>query len=69
MVCEGTYQIKEDELTIVVQKFENFKTKTSETFDQLDACFTDIINELASLGKEYTQREMTLKVLKALPQE
>lgn len=54
---------------MVVQKFKNFKMKPSETFDQLDARFIDTVNELASLGKEYTQKEMALKVLRALPQE
>lgn len=67
--CEGTCQIKENKLFIAVQKIKNFKMKPGEILDQLDAQFIDVINELASLGKEYIQREIALKVLRVLPQE
>ena len=69
MICEGTEQIKENKLTLAAQKFENFKMKPGETLDQLDGRFTDIVNELTALGKEYTPREMALKVLRSLPKE
>lgn len=48
---------------------KNFKMKIDKTLDQLDACFINIVNELLSFSKQYTQREMALKVLRALPHE
>jgi hypothetical protein len=69
IMCEGTDQIKENKLTLAMQKFESFKMKAGETVDKLDGRFTEIINELTSLGKEYSNREMALKILRALPKE
>ncbi|KAL8542500.1 hypothetical protein ACS0TY_003386 [Phlomoides rotata] len=69
MMCEGTNQIKENKLMIVVQKFENFKKKTGESLAKFDSRFTEILNEMESLGKDYSQREKNLKVLRALPTE
>ncbi|KAL6552522.1 hypothetical protein OROHE_007902 [Orobanche hederae] len=69
IMCEGTELIKENKLTIATQKFDNFKMKTGETVDQVDARFTEIINEINSLGKTYGNREMGLKVLRSLNRE
>lgn len=66
IICEGTDQIKKNKLTIAMQKFQNFKIKSNEILDQLDARFTNIINELSFLGKKYSQREMSLKVFRVL---
>ncbi|KAK6146664.1 hypothetical protein DH2020_020533 [Rehmannia glutinosa] len=69
LICEGSEQIKENKLSVVVQKFENFKMLAGETLDQLDARFTKITNELSALGKKYTQKEMCMKILRSLPAE
>ncbi|KAL6534145.1 hypothetical protein OROHE_013070 [Orobanche hederae] len=66
VMCEGTELIKENKLTIATQKFDNFKMKTGESIDQVDARFTEIVNEINSLGKTYGNREMALKVLRSL---
>ncbi|KAL8456771.1 hypothetical protein ACS0TY_034860 [Phlomoides rotata] len=69
MMCEGTDQIKENKLMIAVQKFENFKMKPGETLEKFDSRFTEILNEMESLDKHYSQREKNLKVIRALPTE
>ncbi|KAL8473337.1 hypothetical protein ACS0TY_030241 [Phlomoides rotata] len=69
MMCEGTDQIKENKLMIAVQKFENFKMKPGETLEKFDSRFIEILNEMESLGKDYSQREKNLKILRALPNE
>ncbi|KAL6578912.1 hypothetical protein OROMI_009128 [Orobanche minor] len=43
--------------------------KSGESIDQVDARFTEIINEINSLGKTYGNREMALKVLRSLNPE
>ncbi|KAL6586411.1 hypothetical protein OROMI_001399 [Orobanche minor] len=68
-MCEGTELIKENKLTIATQKFDNFKMKSGESIDQVDARFTEIMNEINSLGKTYGNREMALKVLRSLNPE
>ena len=37
-----------------------------ETLEELDTRFTKIMNELATLGKEYTQKEIGLKIIRSL---
>ncbi|KAL8528794.1 hypothetical protein ACS0TY_006308 [Phlomoides rotata] len=69
MICEGTDQIKENKLMIDVQKFENFKMKSGESLEKFDLRYTEILNEMESLGKDYSLKEKNLKVLRALPTE
>lgn len=57
MICEGSEQIKEKKLMIVVQESEYFKPKSDENLDKFISRFTEILNELESLGKGYSQRE------------
>ncbi|KAL6553645.1 hypothetical protein OROGR_007487 [Orobanche gracilis] len=69
LMCEDTELIKKNKLSIATQKFDNFKMKTGESIDQVDARFTEIVNEINSLGKAYGNREMALKVLRSLTPE
>ncbi|XP_073019390.1 uncharacterized protein [Primulina eburnea] len=68
-LCEGNYQTKENKLTAAIQKFENDKIKPGETLTEFDERFIGIIIELISLGKYYSNREISLKVMRALPKE
>ncbi|KAL8502784.1 hypothetical protein ACS0TY_021775 [Phlomoides rotata] len=42
---------------------------SNETIDQFDNRCTAIINEINDLGKEYTNKEIVLKILRALPKK
>ncbi|XP_073019403.1 uncharacterized protein [Primulina eburnea] len=68
-LCEGNDQTKENKLTVAIQKFDNAKMKPGETLAEFDERFSSIIIELTSLGKEYSDREISLKVMRALPRE
>ncbi|XP_073016746.1 uncharacterized protein [Primulina eburnea] len=68
-LCEGNDQTKENKLTVAIQKFDNAKMKPGETLAEFDERFSSIIIELTSLGKEYSNREIALKVTRALPRE
>lgn len=68
-LCEGSDAIKANKLTVAIQKFETFKMKESESIDQIDCRFTVILDKLTILGKTYTQQEICLKILRALPKE
>lgn len=65
LICERSDQIKENKQTLVMQKFEIFKMKPGETLDELDFRFMMITNKLTSMNKEYSKREIVLKVLRA----
>ncbi|KAL5548818.1 hypothetical protein UlMin_004049 [Ulmus minor] len=43
--------------------------KHDESIKQMYTRFTDIINDLSSLGKEYTTSEMVRKILRSLPKQ
>ncbi|KAL8507512.1 hypothetical protein ACS0TY_018160 [Phlomoides rotata] len=42
---------------------------SNETIDELDSRFTTIKNEINTLGKEYPRREITLEIIRALPEK
>ncbi|KZV37857.1 hypothetical protein F511_24579, partial [Dorcoceras hygrometricum] len=68
-ICEGNEQTKENKLTVALQKFESMKMRPSETMLEFDERFNSVVIELARLGKEYTSREVALKLMRALPRE
>ncbi|XP_073030753.1 uncharacterized protein [Primulina eburnea] len=68
-LCEGNDQTQENKLTVTIQKFDNAKMKPGETLTEFDERFSGIIIELISLGKDYSNREISLKVMRALPRE
>ncbi|XP_075497769.1 uncharacterized protein LOC142535003 [Primulina tabacum] len=62
VVIDGPLKILKPNTAIVV-------TDGWETLNEFDECFSSLINELAALGKEYGNREIALKVMRALPRE
>ena len=50
---EGTNQVKESKINILVHNYELFKIKSVESITKIFIRFTDIINGLKSLGKIY----------------
>ncbi|KAK4493471.1 hypothetical protein RD792_006033 [Penstemon davidsonii] len=66
-MSEGNEAIKEHNLSVAMEKFENFKMKPGETIEQMSSRFTKVLNNVLKLGKTFTDKEITLKVLKALP--
>ncbi|KZV30695.1 hypothetical protein F511_19488 [Dorcoceras hygrometricum] len=68
-ICEGSDETKENKLTVAQQKYESIKMKDGEKMTDFDERFSAIVIELNSLGKEYNNRELALKVMRALPKE
>ncbi|KZV17004.1 hypothetical protein F511_26888 [Dorcoceras hygrometricum] len=68
-ICEGSDETKENKLTIAQKKYESIKMKDGETMTEFYERFSAIVIELNSLGKEYSNRELALKVMRALPRE
>ncbi|KAL3819840.1 hypothetical protein ACJIZ3_005745 [Penstemon smallii] len=66
-MSEGNDAIKEHQLSVALEKLDNFKMKSAETIDQMDTRFTRTLNEVLKLGKTFTDKEITVRVLKALP--
>ncbi|KZV50163.1 hypothetical protein F511_20411 [Dorcoceras hygrometricum] len=51
------------------QKYESIKMKYGETMTEFDERFNAVVIEITSLGKEYSNHELALKVMRALPRE
>ncbi|KAL5550641.1 hypothetical protein UlMin_000817 [Ulmus minor] len=69
VVHEGTNQVKESKISMLVHKYELFQMKHDESSTQMYTRFTDIINDLSSLGKEYSMSEKVRKILRSLPKQ
>ena len=69
VVHEGTNQVKESKISMLVHKYELFQMKHDESITQMYTRFTDIINDLSSLGKEYSMSEKVRKILRSLPKQ
>ncbi|XP_073153101.1 uncharacterized protein [Henckelia pumila] len=68
-LCEGNNQTKENKLMVAIQKFDNIKMKLGEKMNEFDERFSSIMIEINALGKSYSNREVALKVMRALPRE
>ncbi|KZV58106.1 hypothetical protein F511_34618 [Dorcoceras hygrometricum] len=68
-IGEGNDETKEKKLIVAQQKYESIKMKDGETMTEFDERFSAVVIELTILGKEYSNRELALKVMRALPRE
>ncbi|KZV20393.1 hypothetical protein F511_31419 [Dorcoceras hygrometricum] len=68
-IYEGNDETKENKLTVAQQKYESIKMREGETMAEFDERFSAVVIELTSLGNEYSNQELALKVMRALPRE
>ena len=64
---EGTNQVKESKINILVHNYELFRMKSKESITDMFTRFTDIVNGLKSLGRSYPNSEQVRKILRSLP--
>ncbi|GAV60590.1 UBN2 domain-containing protein, partial [Cephalotus follicularis] len=64
---EGTNQVKDAKINMIVREYELFSMKENENISSMFVRFTNIINSLQSLNKCYTNKEA--KDLNTLPLE
>ncbi|GAV60796.1 UBN2 domain-containing protein, partial [Cephalotus follicularis] len=64
---EGTNQVKESKISMLVQEYELFMMHDNENISDMFSRFTTIINSLENLGKSYPNQELVRKILRCLP--
>nr|CAN74868.1 hypothetical protein VITISV_002411 [Vitis vinifera] len=64
---EGTNQVKESKINILVHNYELFSMKETETIVEMITRFTEIVNGLESLGRVINESEKVMKILRSLP--
>ena len=67
MAHEGTSQVKESKISILVHQYELFKMKEDESIDQMFGRFQTITNGLKALGRIYDNQDHVRKILRSLP--
>ncbi|GAV68214.1 UBN2 domain-containing protein, partial [Cephalotus follicularis] len=64
---EGTNQVKESKISMLVHEYELFMMHDNESISDMFSRFTTIINSLKNLGKSYSNQELVRKILRCLP--
>ncbi|GAV79677.1 zf-CCHC domain-containing protein/UBN2 domain-containing protein [Cephalotus follicularis] len=64
---EGTNQVKESKISMLVHEYELFLMHDNESINDMFTRFTTIINSLKNLGKSYSNQELVRKILRCLP--
>ncbi|GAV79944.1 UBN2 domain-containing protein, partial [Cephalotus follicularis] len=64
---EGTNQVKESKISMLVHEYELFVMHNDESISNMFTRFTTIINSLKNLGKSYSNQELVRKILRFLP--
>ena len=64
---EGTNQVKQSRIELLMRKYELFEMGDRESVMDMYTRFTHITNELRSLGKSFTIEELVRKILRILP--
>jgi len=64
---EGTNQVKQSRIELLMRKYELFEMGDPEMVMDRYTRFTHTTNELKSLGKSFTTKELVRKILRFLP--
>ncbi|GAV79804.1 UBN2 domain-containing protein, partial [Cephalotus follicularis] len=64
---EGTNQVKEYKISILVHEYELFMMHDNGSISDMFTRFATIINSLKNLGKSYLNQELVRKILRCLP--
>ncbi|KAI0519582.1 hypothetical protein KFK09_007033 [Dendrobium nobile] len=64
---EGTNEVKQSRLNILLHDYELFRMKPNESISDMYTRFTQIVTSLHALGRELTNAEMVNKILRCLP--
>ncbi|GAV58048.1 UBN2 domain-containing protein, partial [Cephalotus follicularis] len=64
---EGTNQVKESKISMLVHEYELFMMHNVECISDMFTRFTTIANSLKNLGKSYSNEELVRKILRCLP--
>ena len=64
---EGTNQVKDSKINLIVHSYELIFMKDNETILEMIIRFTDIFNGLKALGKTKKESKKVMKILRSLP--
>ncbi|XP_072072112.1 uncharacterized protein [Arachis hypogaea] len=63
---EGTKQVRETRIDMLMKEYEMFSMKEDESIDQIFERFSIIINNLDAMGRNYSEETLVRKILRSL---
>ncbi|XP_016191848.1 protein CROWDED NUCLEI 4-like [Arachis ipaensis] len=63
---EGTKQVRETRIDMLMKEYEIFSMKEDESIDQMFERFSIIINNLDAMGRNYSEETLVRKILRSL---
>ena len=66
VIHEDINQGKKSKINMLLHKYELFKMESNESITKIFTYFSDIINDLKSIGKPYINSELVQKIIKSL---
>ncbi|XP_015955691.1 uncharacterized protein LOC107480087 [Arachis duranensis] len=63
---EGTKQVRETRIDMLMKEYEIFSMKEDESIDQMFERFSIIINNLDAMGRNYSKETLVRKILRSL---
>ncbi|XP_057745416.1 uncharacterized protein LOC130963302 [Arachis stenosperma] len=63
---EGTKQVRETRIDMLMKEYEIFSMKEDESIDQIFERFSIIINNLDAMGRSYSEETLVRKILRSL---
>ena len=69
LLCEGTEQVKENKMQLLIQQYEYFHFEENESLNDTFNRFQKLLNGLKLYGRVYQVKDSNLKFLRSLPKE
>ncbi|KAK1396952.1 hypothetical protein POM88_006815 [Heracleum sosnowskyi] len=66
-ICEGTEQVSENKMQLLIQQYKHFHFKSGESLNDNFSRFQKLLNGLKLYGRAYQVKDSNLKFLRALP--
>ncbi|XP_057445347.1 uncharacterized protein LOC130737553 [Lotus japonicus] len=67
LAYEGTANVRQAKVSLLVAEYETFKIKESESIDDMFGRFQTIVNGLRNLDRKYENVDQITKILRCLP--
>ena len=69
IICDGTEQVRENKMQLLIQQYEHFHNEESESLTDIFSRFQKLLNVLKLHGRVYQTKDSNLKFLRSLPKE
>ena len=68
-LCEGNEHVRENKMQLLIQQYEHFHFKHSETLNDTYSSIQKLLNGLKLYGRVYATKNTNLKFLRSLPKD